>query len=250
MESRKVILHYHLFKNAGTSIDYMLKDSFGEAWKSYDLPSSPNSLITAEEMKELILNEPSIIAWSSHQVVPPLPKIQGVEVYPIVFIRHPIDRARSAYLFEWQKQKDLNKPPVGTFAEYIAHKFKAPRRNAIENFQTLRLSHPFSKRLREYGEGTDQEYIEGAKKFLSSLPFFGIVERYDQSIKKLNNWLSPHFPELKANVYQKNVLQDKTLPLKQRISAIKEELGVEAFRELRERNSLDLELYSFSAKHI
>jgi hypothetical protein len=54
-------------------------------------------------MEEFILDHPHGAAFSSHQVVPPLPARQ-LQVLPIVFLRHPIDRAYSAYLFEVQKE--------------------------------------------------------------------------------------------------------------------------------------------------
>jgi hypothetical protein len=32
---RKVVIHYHLFKNAGTSVDRMLKEIYGERWVTH-----------------------------------------------------------------------------------------------------------------------------------------------------------------------------------------------------------------------
>ena len=99
MEKRKVIIHYHIFKNAGTSIDRMLKESFSERWANYDKPE-PTSKISPAELEEFILDNPDLMAVSSHHAVPPLPD-KHLEVYPIILLRHPIDRAYSAYLFEW-----------------------------------------------------------------------------------------------------------------------------------------------------
>ena len=77
---RKVILHHHLFKNAGTFIDLTLKDLFGETWRLYNLPNNFSGKIAVKEMRELILSKSNIIiiAWPFHQAVPPLPKVKGV----------------------------------------------------------------------------------------------------------------------------------------------------------------------------
>src|SRR6184192_3254912 len=137
MAKRKVIIHYHIFKNAGTSVDRMLKESLGERWVSWDT-DDPGAKISPAEMEAFLLERPEIVAVSSHQVVPPLPTRQ-LDVFPIIFIRQPIDRAYSAYLFEWKKQKGSD-TPVGEFEEYVHDKFRYPRKNAIEDFQTLHLA--------------------------------------------------------------------------------------------------------------
>jgi hypothetical protein len=35
---RTIILHYHLFKNAGTSVDAILKRNFGDKWVTSEFP--------------------------------------------------------------------------------------------------------------------------------------------------------------------------------------------------------------------
>jgi hypothetical protein len=91
-----------------------------DAWDA----ANSGAKISASEMEAFVLDHPDILAVSSHQVVPPLPD-RHLEVYPFIFIRHPIDRAYSAYLFEWKKQKAGDKG-VGSFDDYVAEKFKLP----------------------------------------------------------------------------------------------------------------------------
>nr|WP_029249710.1 hypothetical protein [Microbulbifer agarilyticus] len=45
---RKLILHYHLFKNAGSSIDEILKRSFGDSWLAFDLDRASAKILPAE----------------------------------------------------------------------------------------------------------------------------------------------------------------------------------------------------------
>jgi hypothetical protein len=94
---RSIIIHYHLFKNAGTSVDSVLEKSFGASWRNFDNKNS-SARFSPKEFEKINLEHPELKAFSSHQIVPPIPK-GSLRVYPIIFLRHPIDRIKSAYLF-------------------------------------------------------------------------------------------------------------------------------------------------------
>ena len=51
--SRTIILHYHLFKNAGTSIDAILKDNFDEKWVTREFESSNSNKNMASDLTDL-----------------------------------------------------------------------------------------------------------------------------------------------------------------------------------------------------
>jgi len=153
---RKIIVHYHLFKNAGTSVDQLLKMNFGEQWLAYD-GDGANTIIPTEQLQQLVIDNPDKQAFSSHQIVPPLP-VLDMQVFPIVFVRDPIDRMRSAYLFEWKKQLGLDEPK-GSFEEYIESKFQNARMNSVEEFQTQRLSNTQTDRFHNHRRFEDSEFF-------------------------------------------------------------------------------------------
>ena len=99
---RNIVVHYHLFKNAGTSVDHLLRKNFSDKWHSFD-GNSAGDIINTKELEGVIAAKAEMLAFSSHQIIPPLP-VGDFTVYPIVFLRDPIDRIKSAYLFEWKKQ--------------------------------------------------------------------------------------------------------------------------------------------------
>ena len=70
---RGVIIHYHLFKNAGTSVDAILRRNFGEGWASREYP--PRS--DGEAAREFLASNPHIAALSSHTLLLPPPEIPG-----------------------------------------------------------------------------------------------------------------------------------------------------------------------------
>ena len=81
---RKVVIHYHIFKNAGSSVDQLLKKNFSDQWMGFD-GETPGSVITTTELEKRINRSKDIVAFSSHQIVPPLPQVDA-DVYPIVFL--------------------------------------------------------------------------------------------------------------------------------------------------------------------
>ncbi len=241
---RKLIIHYHLFKNAGSSVDNILKDSFGDKWQNWDCPFHRHRPLLPAEMAAFISDNPQLVAISSHDAVPPVP-IGAFQVFPIIFLRHPIDRARSAYLFEWQKELGLDQPK-GSFAEYIDEKLAPEGGGVITNFQVSRISNlvygknVYRKSLRDY------ERLERAKLFLSSIPYFGLVENFQQSLIRLYYYLKPNFPEIKVVNHQANVIQDINAKLEERLKSIQDELDEKKYQMLCDHNELDIKLYQFA----
>jgi len=245
-KERNVIVHYHLFKNAGSSVDQLLKMNFSDQWVAFD-GETPNAIIGCKELEKIILSKPEVQAFSSHQIIPPLPEID-VNVYPIVFLRDPIDRIKSAYLFEWKKQLGLD-APKGTLEEYIKEKFTHKRRNSIEEFQTIRLSNTHPERFHDIAHVSDEELLENAQTFIQSLSFVGLVDEFDRSVDLLREFLKPAFPGFKMREVKANVLQDLSLTQERKREVIKYELSAEIYEEIVERNQLDERLYQFGKAH-
>jgi len=241
---REIIVHYHLFKNAGTSIDKILEAAFGENWVSYD----PENRISANELVRIIEDKKDAQAISSHMVCSPLPDFAKtkIKVLPIVFLREPISRIKSAWLFEWKKQKNKDEP-IGTLSEYIHEKFKNPRANAIENFQTIRLSNLDPSKTKCNSSVNDQSLLENSQKFIDRLDAFGIVEKFDWSLKLYEDRYSHYSDCLKFENIKKNVTQDTTKTIDVRQAEIMEEIGKDLYTEVVMRNQLDIQLYAYAS---
>ena len=164
------------------SVDRLLQKNFGERWISFDGDSAGN-VINTDELETIISKNSNAVAFSSHQIIPPLPLVSG-NVFPVVFLRDPVDRIKSAYLFEWQKQLGL-KEPKGSFIEYVTAKFKNKRCSSVEEFQTIRLSNTRKNGFRDVN-ADDQIILEQACEFISSLSFVGIVDQFDISADNLS----------------------------------------------------------------
>lgn len=237
---RRVIVHYHLFKNGGSSIERMLREGFGEAWTSFDREAS-GARICADELVELLSERPELRALSSHQLVPPVPA-GDIEILPVVFLRDPLARVRSAWLFEWQKQGGLNEPR-GSLAEYVESKLEHSDVNVIANFQVSRLSHADPSCPRQSFHRDDRDALARACRLIDSLPFFGLVERFGESLELMRPILARDFPDLPLVEHRENVLQRNGARVDP-AARLREELGAELYDALLLRNVLDLQLYA------
>ncbi len=232
---RKIIFHYHLFKNAGTSVDAILKKNFPGRWVSREFPPTADN--QQQRVAEWIQANPNAIVFSSHTALLPPPQIDGVEIFPIIFIRHPIDRIASAYHFE-KKQQSENKSAVlaksTDLSGYIDGHLVNENDYQCRNFQ--------SKRLAKYFMGSHEDIGPLALQSLERLPFVGLVEDFGQSIQILADWLTPHFPNFNPVVMVKNA-QRAGEPLEQKLAHIRAEIGDARYGQLLAANNNDMAVF-------
>jgi len=234
---RTLIFHYHLFKNAGTSVDEMLRKNFGARWvqQEFLVPRRAN----AAAVVGFLSAASHLDAVSSHTALLPAPKIAGVDIFPILFVRHPIDRLRSAYEFERNQHADTLGARLAKeydFAGYLRELLKNKRHRQVRNFQTLRLSHAEPTR-----NGSE---AERAARALSRLPFVGLVEDFDVSLARLERLLRAHFPDFKAEKTHRNISRPRAVNLDERIAAIEARLGTDLYAEICDANADDMALYA------
>ena len=242
MSNRPVIVHFHLFKNAGTSVDTVIQKNFGERWIEIEGPGGRK--LTSEALAEFIVANPQYDAISSHTAIVSLPEIEGVEIIPIFFFRHPIDRIRSAYDFE--RKQDAQTPGAvkakeGDFEFYMDWRMSTPTPWQVAEFHAFRLKdfHDFTpaKQL--------QLFLPRAKKALDSIPNVGLVERFDESMARIEVAIQKHFPHFVAESVHANTTADRTLKVSENVDKFKDRIGADVFEKLVENNAMDLELYEY-----
>ena len=231
---RKVILHYHLFKNAGTSVDAVLKQSFSNSWVTREFTDESKS---ERNELQMWIRQTDAICYSSHTASLPPPVIEDIYIFPVIFMRHPIDRIASAYTFE-KRQSDNGFGAVlaqnTSMAGYIETRLSLDGDRQCRNFHTYRFSQMFE----------DGSEISRAKRALYSLPFVGLVERFNLSLERLEYLLREEsFGSVHLKPVQKNVSRYIRKPIDIKLSEIKREIGGRTYTKLIEANREDLELY-------
>jgi hypothetical protein len=235
---RTIIFHYHLFKNAGTSVDELLRRNFSARWTTQEFGGSRHD--NAAAAAAFIRNNPHLKAISSHTALLPLPRIEGVEIIPIIFIRHPIDRLRSAYEFE-RKQKSASRgarlAKTHDFASYLTALLQPARSRQVRNFQTYRLS---------MGSPGTGNYRARALDTINTLPFVGLVDAFGESIERLTPLLKDHFPDFTPSIPHINAHSPASqLSLAGRLAAINAVVGDAFYEDISRRNADDLHIHEY-----
>lgn len=242
MTDRNVIIHYHLFKNAGSSVDTILQHNFGDAWVEIEGPNRKK--LTRKMMTKYIVSNPDKKAISSHTATIQIPKIEGVNIIPIFFFRHPIDRIRSAYEFERVQEEDTPGARVakeGDFNHYMAWRLSTPTMSQVVNFHAMRL-----KDFRGLVINRNPHLFRQRALFaLNNLPVVGLVENFDESMKKYEELIRPAFPEFEVIQASSNTMTDPTKAIASKLKAFEEEIGRHYYNNLLQLNAIDLELYHF-----
>jgi hypothetical protein len=236
--ARTVVLHYHLFKNAGTSIDSSFKDSLEEGeWTTREFSGTHNK--KRKELLEWIDGNPEVKCFSSHTAALPPPEIDDVNILPIVFLRHPLDRIASAYAFEVKQQASTFGSVLArntSLAGYIETRLSIPNDFQCRNFHAQKLAEM-------YPENTGS-IEQRAVKAVYELPFIGIVEEFDKSIEALQSLVNvTSLRGIDIKVTRKNVSQDSQFSLSKKLDALKIRIGDDMYDELERVNSLDLKLF-------
>jgi hypothetical protein len=245
IQMRKVILHYHLFKNAGSSLDAAFKENFDVAkseWVTKEFSDQP--MQNREKVIQWIINNPQAKCFSSHTALLPPPQIDGVSIIPVIFFRHPIDRMASAYSFE-NKQIDEG------FGSTLA------RNTTLAGYIETRLSIRADRQCRDFhahrlatilGDKQGDEATR-AKMAIERLPFVGVVEKYSESLSSLEALLEKEgFEGVKLKPIEKNVSRGLKKSLDEKLTEIKEQLGTKLFSKLVEANKMDLLIYNMIVK--
>jgi hypothetical protein len=235
---KAVILHYHFFKNAGTSVDEILQQNFPGQWINAEFDGMDNR----DAVGQWIGAHPEAVAFSSHTAQFPLPARADIRIFPILFLRDPLDRIRSAYDFEKTQISDSLGARLARqtdLAGYIRNRLDISNDYQCRNFQTFRLA--------RLVPGPRIAELDRAVSALRQLPFVGVVERFDLSMKRLELLLRPLFPGFTAFTARRNVKAEGGSSLEERREALRKTIGGALFDELLEANMKDICLHQAAA---
>lgn len=251
--ARVVLIHHHIFKNAGTSFNYALKQSFQNQFLEFDLPNS--RVVTFDRLAQFIREHPQALAISGHHIAMPTPQEQNYQTLSSVLLRRPLARVRSIYEFEKRQQtrtegairaKSLN------FRDYVQWRLdKMPA--TLSNYQTQ-----YCARVKDLGDAyaaTAQD-LETALDNLKHCAMVGTVERYDEFLKLVQLRMRQIYPSIVLKPAQLNVTADQVTPVpnpvpqdlsdadQQLKTALVADLGLDLYRVLEQNNRLDQTLYA------
>lgn len=238
---RAVLLHAHLFKNAGTTLDWSLSRSFGLAFCDHRDDAQMRG--NPEFLQKLLRDDEDLRALSSHWLPLPLSASSASSAGPtprvVTLLRHPIERMASVYEFE--RRQDVDHPGTRNarelnFQDYVAWRLQGEVGPVIRNYQTRMLSGVYP------GAGDDAQ-LGLAMQTLGQFAAVGLVERYDESMVMFEASLSEWFPDLDLAYQAQNVRNGADQrSSEEKLRDVEMSLGG-VLEPAREANALDLRLY-------
>jgi len=233
---RPLILHAHMFKNAGTTLDWSLQRCFGDDFDDHrdnDAMRQPGDYLVTYLNTHLQTK-----SLSSHWLPVPLPTLPGLEPRLVMLLRNPLERSRSVYNFE-RAQVGTNTPGNQRarelpFEEYVKWRLEPGTGPVLKNFQTRFCSGDY------FGQDMGQLFKQ-AKANLESSPLVGLVHRYAESMVLFEEGLRDVFPDIDLSWRVQNASQAVVSPVEDRIEAIAAELG-DTYSSLTDANKYDIML--------
>jgi len=247
MDNRPVLIHYHIFKNAGCSVDASLKASFGDAWAGFEGVHA-HDILSARQFAEFLRANEHVRAVSSHLARPPLP---WNGCLPVVFLRHPLLRARSVYEFT---RRDPSQPFAdiargGDFKDYVRWALRRERGSiVIRNYQVVHLSDASWRCADILDAEAEPRDLEQASRLLTSWGIAGIVESFALSAKLFQKNYGPVLPGLEFMDRHEHATVRHEGSIEDQIARVAEMLDETLYEEFMALNALDLALYTHAKR--
>ena len=234
---RHLLLHAHMFKNAGSSLDASLLRNFGDAF--IDHRDDDAMRRGAAYLGPYIETHPRLRALSSHWITFPLPLVPGVRIHPVLLFRDPLERILSVYRFERRQPGDapgLRQARQSQLEEYVKWRLQQGVGPVIRNFHTRYCSGDY------HGDDLDASYAR-AIETLDSTQLLGLVHRYDESMTLFEYHLRPFFPGLDLSGRAVNIGDESPMAYAEKRQRALAELAP-VLDAVVEANAYDLRLFA------
>jgi len=242
---RFVVVHYHFFKNAGSTIESILEREFaGEFATLHGLTADTE--LDNDELSVFLSTHRDIKAVSSHRLRYPLPNIKNIVVFDLCFIRHPLDRLQSMYSYLRKENTggalcqmawDCS---AGEFLRNLAD--ESP--HLVSNVQVLQLARS-GRFTRPAGEEDLSRAIEVVRKM--AVP--GVVDLFDASMVAAEYFLKPAFPQISLHYTRRNVTAARS-EIAHREKRYRELWGRAVYDDLSALNQFDLQLHAATVDEV
>jgi hypothetical protein len=243
---RFVIVHYHIFKNAGTTVRSILERLFAERFTTLHGLSS-DTVLDGEHLTELLRTSPETMAISSHHLRYPLPESRGVALFDLCFLRHPLDRLQSMYSY----LRSARTPgPLGELAMQCSDRefFRALTDHSphlVSNVQVLQLA-----RAGRFTHPAGAHELRRAIQTMREMAVPGAVELFDESLVSAEYFLQPAFPGIGLDYVIHNSSRTGRSGSRVELEHFRDAWGDRLYQDIMRLNEFDMELYQATCNEV
>ena len=246
LQCKSVIIHFHFFKNAGSTIDWILKRNFSEKARTFD-KKDPDDMIFGNELLNYLQLYPETKSVSSHHLRFPLPLSEQYRFLSVFFIRNPIDRVFSVYEhlkrshethYLAEKASHLN------IKEFLTWYLQSFENSTLQNAVIANGHVSFLQSYRCVKSNTVD--YQRAVEIIRNCQVLGLVDRMDESLVLGEQTLKLYFKDIDLSYIKQNVSAQRSGTLEERLEDAQSEIGISLMNKLISINEHDLKLYSIA----
>lgn len=246
---RFILLHHHIFKNAGSTLDGSLHQHFGDGFAEFHPESSDGGRVRPDQLFEFLEGRPGLQAVSSHH-------FHGIDFaahlddrrraslmfFDFALLRHPVLRLASTYLYYQGFASSGNPIQIAaqefSFAGFLRHLIRY-HPNYVINPQVTMFG------CEHYGAPPSEYHLDIATERLLRMTMVGTVEKYDEAMTVASYMLQPVFPGLNLLGKIKNKSERSGIAgYDGTLDSVQRAVGDELFDLLCGLNDLDIQLWS------
>jgi hypothetical protein len=242
---RHVLVHYHFFKNAGSTIEFILRENFAERFAHFDGPDH-NAVLGGQDLIDFLDRNPRIVAVTSHHLRLPKPSHERYCFYDILFLRNPLARLFSTY--EFYRRAETGQDPLSMAAK---------SRTVADFFRLLVSEYPRHAMNAQVGLLANGGRSVPAAADLATAThiafdasMLGAAELFDESSVVGEHTLQQTFKRIDFSYVAQNVSLGHVASHEQQLRRMKEACGNAMFESLLENNQLDLALHEAALEEV
>lgn len=239
---RKIILHHHFFKNAGSTLIAALSREMGNGFVEHHPSGESQGIFGASDLANLLHATPQLTAVSSHHLTGENynlhPTLRGdFRFFDFILVRHPLKRLMSIY--NYYKTLEASSHPIVSAAQALP---------AIDFFEFLIRNHPnqaINPQVNSLSGGAvmppSRKHLALASERLVGCAVCGTVDQYHDAMIAAEYFIMPTFPGLKLHYSIVNS-SPVTGEYDGTLEAIENLVGRDLYQTLADLNALDIEL--------
>lgn len=241
---RRILLHYHIFKNAGTTISFILKRNFKRRVAFLDSKNF-NAILETRTLLDFLEKHRRTKAVSSHQLRPPMPQDERFLFREILFLRDPLARLSSTY--DFYRRSAISADPLT---------IEAKKRTTSDFMRLLIENYPYYVNnvqvnfLAALNRREGETELQTAFRVACDVHVLGVTELFDLGAVTAQYLLEDDFGPMDFAYVAKNVSSMKPRDLDLHLSQFREACGEQIYAQLMQRNALDTELLKLSREEV